>query len=78
MRLRVVALLVCGSLASACLPPLTDYPYCFACQASTDCELGTVCGGGFCRYPCDAGNCPVGGAACSADGFCHATDDGGC
>ncbi len=77
-HLRWPALLALWLVASACNFSLTDYPYCFECKVSSDCQLGTVCAGGFCRYPCDAGNCPVGNSTCSADGFCHAVDDGGC
>jgi hypothetical protein len=63
---------------AACLPPLTDYPYCFGCQQNSDCPVGASCGNSFCHYECDAGNCPVENAACGSDGFCHALDDGGC
>jgi hypothetical protein len=73
-----LALLVLTLAAPACNFSLTDYPYCFECQTSTDCQLGTVCADGFCRYPCDAGSCAVGSSSCRSDGFCHALDDGGC
>ena len=64
---------------AACNFSLQDYPYCFACASGSDCPLGTRCGAGFCRYPCLAdGGCPVSNAGCGKDGFCHATDDGGC
>ena len=78
--LRAVAAAVLLLAASGCNFSLTDYPYCFGCDAGTDCPLGTVCGGdSFCHYPCQRdGGCAVQNAACGRDHFCHAADHGGC